>query len=189
MVYGIAQRHGADVHIESTVGQGTTVSLSFPIANTAEAQPHLLELAQRTSKAMSVLVIDDDPIVLKSVSDTLEADGHAVVKADGGQAGIAAFVEANRAARPFDIVFTDLGMPYVDGRQVARAIKQISEATPVVLLTGWGQRMIAEGSEPAHIDRVLSKPPKLRELRLALLQLVQRSKPHEQRIPADGDPT
>jgi hypothetical protein len=43
---------------------------------------------------------------------------------------------------------------------------------PVILLTGWGQRLVAEGDIPLHVDRVLSKPPKLRELREALAALV-----------------
>jgi CheY-like chemotaxis protein len=68
-------------------------------------------------------------------------------------------------------VITDLGMPYVDGRKVASAVKSSSPATPVILLTGWGQRLIAEGDAPTHVDRVLSKPPKLREVRAALAQL------------------
>ena len=67
--------------------------------------------------------------------------------------------------------FTDLGMPYVDGRQVAAAVKAASAATPVILLTGWGRRMLAEHEIPPHVDRLLSKPPRLSELRAALAEL------------------
>jgi CheY-like chemotaxis protein len=70
-------------------------------------------------------------------------------------------------------VISDLGMPYVDGRKVASAIKAASPSTPVILLTGWGQRMLADGEVPPHVDSVLSKPPKLRELRAALLHCSQ----------------
>jgi len=62
-------------------------------------------------------------------------------------------------------------MPYVDGRKVASAIKTSAHATPVILLTGWGQRLVADGEVPEYVDRVLSKPPKLREVRAALAQL------------------
>jgi len=68
------------------------------------------------------------------------------------------------------VVITDLGMPQVDGRQVARAVKAASPATPVIMLTGWGSRMVAEGDIPEHVDTVLSKPPKLQELRTTLKQ-------------------
>jgi CheY-like chemotaxis protein len=59
-------------------------------------------------------------------------------------------------------------MPYVDGRQVCAAVKSAARQTIVVMLTGWGQRFVAEGGTPQHVDSVLSKPPKLRELREAL---------------------
>jgi CheY-like chemotaxis protein len=58
-------------------------------------------------------------------------------------------------------------MPHVDGRKVAAAIKSAA-SIPVILLTGWGQRLVAEGDIPPHVDHVLSKPPKLRDLRAAL---------------------
>jgi CheY-like chemotaxis protein len=91
-----------------------------------------------------------------------------VTAAHGGQEGIDAFGAALRRGAAFAVVISDLGMPYVDGRQVASAIKNLSSSTPVILLTGWGQRLLAEGDVPAHVDRVLSKPPKLSQLREAL---------------------
>jgi CheY-like chemotaxis protein len=72
---------------------------------------------------------------------------------------------------PFAAVITDLGMPYVDGRKVATAIKAAAPQTPVIMLTGWGRRLLAEKDLPANVDRVLSKPPKLAELRAALAEL------------------
>jgi CheY-like chemotaxis protein len=64
-------------------------------------------------------------------------------------------------------------MPYVDGRKVASAVKETSPSTPVILLTGWGQRLIIEGDVPPHVDQVLNKPPKLRELREALTRCLR----------------
>jgi CheY-like chemotaxis protein len=101
----------------------------------------------------------------------LEGDGHRVASADGGRSGIDAFQRELSTGTAFDLVITDLGMPYVDGRQVAAAVKAASAATPVILLTGWGRRMLAEHEIPAHVDRLLSKPPRLSELRAALAEL------------------
>ncbi|MDB6090716.1 MAG: hybrid sensor histidine kinase/response regulator, partial [Gammaproteobacteria bacterium] len=117
---------------------------------------------------LRILVVDDDPLVLKSLRDTLEADGHSVTTADGGQGGIDTFLAARVQGNPFPVVITDLGMPYVDGRKVSSAIKSAAPGTIVLLLTGWGQRLVAEGDIPPHVDHVLSKPPKLRELRQTL---------------------
>src|SRR5262249_42716100 len=95
--------------------------------------------------------------------------------ATGGQEGIDAFGRAYNDDRTFDVVITDLGMPYVDGRKVAEAVKTLSSATPVIMLTGWGQRLVATGDIPAHVDFVLAKPPKLQELRATLARCVSLS--------------
>jgi CheY-like chemotaxis protein len=167
MVYGTMQRHSADIEIETAVGKGTTMRLSFPIPTTPAAGVEVS--ADVTSvPPLRVLIVDDDPLVLESLRETLTAEGHGVTTADGGQAGIDTFLAARSRGNPFPVVITDLGMPSVDGRKVSSAIKTAAPETLVLLLTGWGQRLVAEGDIPPHVDHVLSKPPKLRALREAL---------------------
>src|ERR1043166_3431543 len=170
MVYGVVQRHEGTIEIESAPGQGTTVRLIFPIrealpGDTAEPGPD----AARTP--LRILCIDDEPLLRELLHDTLEGDGHRVQIADGGQAGVDAFRAAHRRGPPFDVVVTDLGMPHLDGCQVAKAVKAESPGTPVILLTGWGSFMKADGDLPAEVDAVLSKPPQAKELREALNRL------------------
>lgn len=168
MVYGTMQRHSARIEITSETRKGTTVSLIFPVAGGGEhAGGKLIEVRSRP-RSLRILLVDDDPLPLKSLRDVLVADGHHVVVADGGQAGIDAFVAAKEQGEPFTLVLSDLGMPHVDGRKVASVVKSTSPCTPVVLVTGWGQTMHAENEVPAHVDRILSKPPKLSELREVL---------------------
>jgi len=169
MVYGAIQRHSANIEIESAIGKGTTMRISFPIPTAPTAGAHVSVTAGAVPP-MRVLIVDDDPFVLESLRETLSADGHSVTTADGGQAGIDTFLGAHAQGNPFPVVITDLGMPYVDGRRVSAAIKTASPDTIVLLLTGWGQRLIAEGDIPPHVDHVLSKPPKLRAVRQALAQ-------------------
>jgi signal transduction histidine kinase/CHASE3 domain sensor protein/ActR/RegA family two-component response regulator len=167
MVYGTMQRHGGEIELLSAPGEGTRVTLSFPVALDSEGNV----TGTRPIPALSprrILLVDDDPIVIQSMRETLVADGHHVVAADGGQAGIEAFRAAAAEGAPYDVVITDLGMPHVDGRQVAAAVKATCPDTRVLLLTGWGRRLVEEGEVPAHVDQVLSKPPRLRELRAAL---------------------
>jgi len=166
MVYGMVQRHNADIAIDSELKRGTRVSLSFAAA-TAHA-PAQVTSPVAVPAGLHILLVDDDPVLLKSLSDALEADGHSIVTANGGREGIETFREVHEGQKSFSVVVTDLGMPYVDGRQVANAVKTMSPTSPVILLTGWGQRLQAEGDLPAHVDLVLSKPPRLRELREAL---------------------
>src|SRR6266404_3878800 len=171
MVYGMIQRHSAELEIASATGKGTTVRLSFP-AYTASAvsttQPSKLSAVCRR---LRILLVDDDPMLIKSLQDTLQEDGHQITATHGGQAGIDAFATAQKRGDGFDIVVTDLGMPHVDGRKVASMIKMLSSTTPVILLTGWGQRLMAANDIVPHVDKLLSKPPRLHELRAALLEL------------------
>jgi len=99
------------------------------------------------------------------IKEILERDGHSVEVSDSGQSGLDEFRVARQRGRPFDVVITDLGMPYIDGRQVAKTIKQESPATPVVMLTGWGAFMKEDGNAPEQVDGIISKPPRTRELR------------------------
>jgi len=169
MVYGIAQRHGADIDIISAPGQGTTVRLTFP-PNAPAAQSTGSVRLQKVPRHTRILLIDDDPVLLTSLRETLVHDGHQVQTANGGRAGIEAFLDALKAGKPFPVVITDLGMPHVDGRAVTAAIKAEAPATFVILLTGWGQRLVASGEIPEGVLAVLSKPPKLVELRQCLAE-------------------
>ncbi len=171
MVYGMVQRHSADIELDSEPGKGTTVRIAFPVSTTlTEATVHR-STPQLPVRRLRLLIVDDDPLLIKSLRDILEGDGHMVTTAEGGQPGIDAFVAAKARGEAFGAVITDLGMPYVDGRRVAAAVKAASPGTPVILLTGWGRRLVAENDIPPGVDRVLNKPPKLHELRQALAEL------------------
>ena len=151
--------------------------LSFPRPSVQPAPAAAPTRAALPSRRLRILIVDDDPVLLRSLAETLELDGHQVVAGSGGQDGIDAFRAAQRGSAPFDAVITDLGMPYVDGHKVAGAVKGMSPSTPVILLTGWGKRLIADEDNPAHIDIVLAKPPKVVDLRTALERLSARVQP------------
>ena len=172
-VYGMTERHGARIAIASRLNAGTAVRMYFPVAPALPAGAAPAPVLA-PGPGLRILVVDDDPNVLGSLETILGLDGHEVTRADGGQAGIDAFCAAEKAGQGFAVVITDLGMPYVDGRKVAETVKRVAPATPVILLTGWGQRLIPDSGEaPVHVDQVLSKPPKLRELRVALAKCVE----------------
>jgi CheY-like chemotaxis protein len=172
MVFGMVERHSADIEVASELGRGTTMRLIFQEAAASELRATGTPV--QALEPLRLLLVDDDPVILQSLKDVLTSDGHQVVTADGGQKGIDTFRSARASAEPFDMVFTDLGMPKIDGRRVAAAVKAANAATPVVLLTGWGQRIQGNGELPEHVDRVLSKPPRLVELRAALAELGRR---------------
>jgi CheY-like chemotaxis protein len=168
MVYGTMQRHSGDIEIDSEPGRGTTMRLLFLLPQQVVKGRDSVPGMRQVILPRRILVIDDDPGLRRSLFDTLHDEGHHVTLASSGAEGIEAFRAAQSNGEPFEVVITDLGMPNMDGRAVAHAIKHLSPETKVMLLTGWGKHMKEQGDIPAHVDCVLAKPPKLHELREAL---------------------
>ncbi|HZV33739.1 MAG TPA: ATP-binding protein, partial [Verrucomicrobiae bacterium] len=172
MVYGVMERHQGKIEIESELGKGTTVRLVFPLL-TQRAEPGVGKELFNLPPDLHILCIDDEPMLRELVKEMLQKEGHTVQCADGGQAGVDMFRKAMEVKNPFDAVITDLGMPYVDGREVAKLLKKDSPKTPVILLTGWGAFMKRDGEIPPQVDGVLSKPPRITELREILARLTK----------------
>jgi CheY-like chemotaxis protein len=175
MVYGVMERHQGNIEIESQLGEGTTMRLVFPLLAERPENDSETETVIRLPP-LRILCIDDEPMMRELVSEMLVKDGHQVQAADGGPNGIDAFREAVQKEQAFDVVISDLGMPYLDGREVAKTLKSESPHTPVILLTGWGAFMKRDGEIPAHVDGVLSKPPRINELREMLGRVVKKKK-------------
>ena len=178
MVYGMAQRHGAALEVDSEPHVGTTIRLLFPLSPAASVASVRLPALRMPAQSLRILVVDDDVGLVESLNSILREEGHEVTVARGGQAGIDAFRAQQSTTKPFEVVITDLGMPYVDGRQVAHAVRSAAPHTPIILLTGWGQLSTAENEISADVDRMLSKPPRLRELRMALAELTSADRTH-----------
>ncbi|MHB1122049.1 MAG: ATP-binding protein [Ramlibacter sp.] len=164
----IVERHGGSIRAESTPGAGALFAFTLPGPTGAAPAPAAPAAAPAggPARTLRVLLVDDDPMVLLSLANMVELDGHHVDSAAGGQIGVEAFQRALAQGQGYDAVITDLAMPHMDGREVARLVKQASPATRVILLTGWGAGAGGEGPGPA--DAILAKPPRLAQLRAAL---------------------
>ena len=174
MVYGVIERHQGKIEIESAVGKGTAIRLFFPVRNlgiTGATEP---SESDQVPPPLRILCIDDEPALRLLIHEMLLRDGHNIEMADGGQAGIEAFRAALTRKAPFDVVMTDLGMPLVDGNAVARTVKKESATTPVVMLTGWGVFLKNDGDVPSEVDGILSKPPRIKEIRSMLRKVTKK---------------
>lgn len=167
MVYGAVQRNGGTLDIESTPGKGTTFRISFPLPVAKPQETVAMAAGALKLRPLQLLLVDDDPLILRTLSEVLSSDGHTLTTGSSGQAGIAMLASAHAAGKRFDAVITDLGMPQMDGRAVAAAAKEHG-GIPVIMLTGWGQRMSDGTNLPANVDILLAKPPNIAELRAAL---------------------
>ena len=173
MVYGTAQRHRGRIEIESEVNKGTTVRLILPLSPPPESKAALVGGAAQPDRSLRVLFIDDEPLLREMIEEVLSFHQHQVASADGGEAGVAMFERARAKGQPFDVVITDLGMPGMDGKQVAERVKASSPKTPVVLLTGWGMMLDQEGQGMSNVDALMNKPPRVNELLQVLAKVVR----------------
>lgn len=178
MVYGMLKRHDGEIEIISEPGRGTAMRLLFPVERKrADRKPSTSQSPEgkrRPPTRAHILIADDDPVLLESLRETLEADGHHVLTADDGQSAIDAFEAADKSGAPFAVVITDFAMPLVDGRKVSTAINQMRPGTPVIMLTAYGNRVHAQDDTLPYVDHILAKPANLVELRNTLERLLQR---------------
>lgn len=167
MVYGIVLRHTGTLDIASEPGKGTTVSIRLPIER-AEAAAELSPATPEDSwSPLRVLVVDDEMMMRRMLSDYLSDDGHTVETAENGREGLAKF-----RAGAFDVVMTDRAMPKMSGDQLTAEIKQISPNQPVIMLTGFGELMRTARERPAGVDLVVGKPVTPTALRQAIAEVV-----------------
>ena len=167
VAYGTIRRHGGEISMDSTEGIGTTVSFWLPGVATAAAAPAPPVQAPSERKGR-ILLIDDEASVLEIVAEVLSAHGHSVTVAHGGREGLLAF-----SAGRFDLVMTDLGMPDLNGWDVVRSIKESRTATPVLVLTGWGDT--AEAPAGVRPDGFLTKPFDLKRLAAEVGAVISRA--------------
>lgn len=150
-VYGVVKRHEGRIGVESEIGRGTQVTLSFPVAEEKPEEAVPEEIREFTSSR--ILVIDDEEYVLDVIKDVLTDSGHHVTGFTSAQDGITHFRERHQ-----DIVITDLRMPQMSGQEVARRIKRIDEKTPVILLSGWAVNLEEEKDLEKVVDFAITKP-------------------------------
>jgi CheY-like chemotaxis protein len=162
------------VHIDSEVGQGTTVSLLLPRSLDAPArrERQLIDLhvdARRPTRAGSVLLVEDDDEVAALVTEMLEQLGYQVTRA----ASAAAALGALSNGRAVDLVFSDIMMPGgMNGVDLAREIRRRRSDLPVLLTSGYAEA--AKERAAAEGVRVLPKPYRIDELAAALENVITR---------------
>lgn len=105
------------------------------------------------SALRKVLVVDDDPVVGKSFNRVLSGKGYIVVTAEDGYEAL-----QKLQSEQYDVVFTDLRMPGMDGVEVAEKVKARQPWTPVVIVTGYGSGKSEERARAAGVSEFLHKP-------------------------------
>ena len=138
MVHGLAEQSGGKLTLKSRLGEGTTAEIWLPIADEGSVPVPRVEVPEpipRASRRLSVLVVDDDTLVLESTAAMLEDIGHAVIQARSGEEALASL----RRTRSVDLVVTDYAMPGMTGLQLADAVSAERPGTIILLSTGYAE--------------------------------------------------
>ncbi|MCX7513899.1 response regulator [Frateuria hangzhouensis] len=163
MIYGFARQSGGDVRITSIEGEGTEVTLLVP-ADRGDA-PAAIELPRSLEQGRGehVLLVEDMPAVRLLVSDLLAEAGYRCTRA----ADIESALRALRSDEPIDLLITDVGLPGMNGRDLAEMARGWRPDLPVLFVTGYAENAVAreefldEGmdmlAKPFEIDRLLGK--------------------------------
>jgi signal transduction histidine kinase/ActR/RegA family two-component response regulator len=151
--YGIIKRHGGEILIESELGKGTNFVIHLPTGYGEEEAVVKEVTPVKESRQARILVIDDEHSVRDVLARILKTKGHQVVVASDGEEGIERF-----RCEPFDLVFTDLGMPKLSGWEVGKTIKAINPKVPIAMITGWGVELDRQKLSENGIDLSIAKP-------------------------------
>jgi CheY-like chemotaxis protein len=138
MVHGFTEQLGGCFILKSQKDVGTTAELWLPVAIAGSITESVTqETAVSRVPRLCVLVVDDDSLVLTSTSLLLEDLGHRVISAASGAQALALF----DSEHDFDLVITDMVMPKMSGAQLAQAIRAIRPHLPIILATGFAERL------------------------------------------------
>lgn len=166
VVYGIVERHGGSIQVESTPGRGTefTIALSRSLRETESGKDTKEAWVATPAK---ILAIDDEEDILELVQDILTDSGYEVRTASSGPLGIEKF-----HAEPSEVLLCDLGMREMTGWEVVSALRSRDPDLAVILLTGWGAALPEDQVREYNIQRVLAKPFEMSKLLEAVEEVV-----------------
>jgi len=172
LVHGLVHLHGGTiVALSEGPGKGCEFIVRLPIIEAiTETLPIIEKSDEKLFSSKRVLVIDDNEDAADSLASLLEYSGHVSCKAYDGISGL----ESAEKFNP-DVILLDIGLPDINGYEVARRIRQQTWGENLFLIaaTGWGQDSDKESAKKAGCDRHLTKPIDFQELKSLLQTYVQ----------------
>ncbi|MBV8731512.1 MAG: response regulator, partial [Acidobacteriia bacterium] len=135
-VLGIVRGHKGALRVYSQPGNGTTFKVLFPATKGVAELPCAPKPVVRSSRTGTILVVDDEEIVGKTIKSGLERHGYSVIVAEDGIAGVEQFI---KNADRIGLVILDLTMPKMSGEETLRQIRALRPRVPVILSSGYNQ--------------------------------------------------
>jgi PAS domain S-box-containing protein len=168
--HSIIERHDGTISVSSEIGQGTIFMIDLP-ATDVRAESTVEQASPETIAPISILVIDDEPPVRETLADMLEALNHRVVLAESGQAALKKLTHES-----FDLIFSDLAMPEMDGWETAREIRKRWPDMKIILVTGYGPGTRPPTGEDDLVNAIIGKPFDFNQVSRTITQVTGNAK-------------
>ena len=168
MAYGVARAAGGDLRIDSTPGEGTTVTMYLPRAAETEVASHAPGVGTTRAaptRSADVLLVDDDPEVRQAVADLLRGSGHRVTEAENGSQALLLLEQMP------DLMLLDYAMPGMNGAQLAANVLDRMPDLKLLFLTGFADSEAIDAAVDGRA-RILKKPVSAAALAAAIEELM-----------------
>jgi len=172
MIYGFVRQSGGRVEIDTREGAGTTVRLYLPRHQGPMEEAKAVERVAEPHEADAgevVLVVEDDQVVRELIVEELGELGYRTLQADDGPAGL----ELLRADGRIDLLVTDIGLPGLNGRQMASAGRETREGLKVLFMTGYAQNALGGELELETGMELITKPFAMGELAARVRTIIE----------------
>ena len=172
MAYGYAKQSRGHLHIESDEGVGTSVTLYLPRARDEAGSVDAAPAAEGAPKGVgeTVLLVEDDAAVRLTVMEVLHELGYETIEAVDGKAAVPILESAQR----IDLLISDVGLPGLNGRQVAEIGRQYRPGLKVLFITGYAENAAIRGLFLEPGMEMISKPFALDALATRIREMIER---------------
>ena len=155
VVYGIVKEHGGDIRVTSDLGQGTTFQVYLPLLGRRSESKTVSRQGTHKGGTEHILLVDDERAIVRMETHMLESLGYRLSSYLSSVDALAAFIAE---PQEFDLVLTDMSMPRMTGDQLAKEMLAVRPDIPIILCTGFSERIDRERAESAGIKGFLMKP-------------------------------
>jgi PAS domain S-box-containing protein len=165
--YSIVKRHGGEIRVSSRLGVATTFTVTLPVGTVVRIEAPPVSLPSNTRRGR-ILLVDNDPQVVAILGEMLADAGHHVAPVSGGEDALRVFVPG-----AFDVVITNLGMPSMNGWEVADRLRGRDPKVPLIFITGWGMQEEDQARcRGLGVAALLFKPVRPIELHAAVAEVL-----------------